>query len=113
MVAIVVLGIALSVALQTAGSTLDRAERARRELAMARFAETLLERAGVDLLLGATRMEGQEGTFFWRLYREREDPSEVARRSGGPVLWRIVAEVEDRAHGRSFALSTLRFEASR
>lgn len=113
LIAVAVLAIALAAALGTAASTLERGERMRRELAMARLAENLLERAGLDLLVHAPSEEGANDGFSWRLSRERIGPEKTAARRDEPALWRIVAEVIDSSSGRSFILSTLRFEALR
>lgn len=110
LVAIAVLGVVLGGAVAASGGSLEIAERSRRELAMAQLAESLLARAGLDLLGEAAVAEGRSGGLRWRLIRAREEPE-----GGGPIrtgearatLWRITAEIEDEAGGR-FALATLR-----
>lgn len=110
LVAIAVLGVVLGGAVAASGGSLEIAERSRRELAMARLAESLLDRAGLDLLTEAAVAEGRSGALRWRLVRLREQSE-----TGGPIragearatLWRITAEIEDEA-GDRFVLATLR-----
>lgn len=110
LVALAVLGIVLGGAMAASGSSLGVAERGRRELAMAALAESLLERAGLDLLVDSDLAEGTaEGGLRWRLERaplvepDAAPPRPGARRAR---LWRIEARVED-GRGGALVLSTL------
>lgn len=113
--AVAVLAIVLSGALAAAGGSLGVAERARRDLAMAMLAETLLDRAGLDLLLGVSVEEGRVDGVRWRLERT---PASLAAERPRPALerrarlWRIAARVEDET-GASLELATLRLEVLR
>ncbi len=108
LVALAVLGVVLGGAFATTGSSLGVAERARRELAMAALAESLLERAGLDLLVEESVAEGRAEGFTWRLERTPlPEPDGRPQRPGErrPRLWRIEARVEDGRGG--FSLATL------
>ncbi len=110
LVALAVLGIVLGTALAAGGGSLDVADRARREAAMAVFALSLLERAGLDLLRDTPLAEGTHGGFRWRLERRpaEEEGTAPGDRAGERRvrLWRIEARVEDGRGGR-FVLATL------
>ncbi len=111
-VTLAVLGIVLGGAFATTGSSLGVAERARRELAMAALAESLLERAGLDLLVEETVAEGRAEGFDWRLERTpMPEPEARPLRPGEPRprLWRIEARVEDGRGGFSLATFELAF----
>lgn len=120
LVAVAVLAVVLSGALAAAGGSLGVAERARRDLAMATLAETLLERAGLDLLVGTTVEEGTSGGWRWRLERVAQAGADDGAPSAGvrssdqrrPRLWRIAARVED-GSGAGIELATLRLEVAR
>lgn len=115
LVALAVLGIVLGGALAAGGASLGSAARGRRDLAMATLAETLLERAGVDLLLDSPVAEGSARGLRWRLERTLADePSPAAARPGErrPLLWRIEARVADPGGG-VFTLTTLDLAAAR
>jgi prepilin-type N-terminal cleavage/methylation domain-containing protein len=117
LVALAVLGVALGAALAAGGAGLGPAERGRREAAMALLAESLLERAGLDLLVEGPIAEGTAGGLRWRLERTpfREPGAEAAPsrpRERRARLWRIEARVEDH-EGRVVTLSTLELSAPR
>lgn len=109
LVALVVLAVVLGGALAAGAGSLGVAERGRRELAMAMLAESLLARAGLDLLVDAPVAEGSERGLRWRLERSpvvgpgARPPRPGERRA---TLWRIAARVEDERGGR-LSLATL------
>ncbi|MCL6608865.1 MAG: prepilin-type N-terminal cleavage/methylation domain-containing protein [Geminicoccaceae bacterium] len=115
LVALTVLGIVLGGALAAGGGSLGVADSGRRELAMTLLAESLLERAGLDLLVDAPVAEGDADGLRWRLERtpffEAEGP---VLRPGerGVRLWRIEARVED-DRGGAVRLATLELAAQR
>jgi prepilin-type N-terminal cleavage/methylation domain-containing protein len=115
LVALAVLGIVLGGALAAGGGSLGVADRSRRELAMTLLAESLLERAGLDLLVDVPVAEGTAGGLRWRLERapfaEAQGPATrpVERRAR---LWRIEARVED-GRGGAVRLATLELAAQR
>jgi len=117
LVAAAVLGVAMGAALAAAGAALGPAERGRHEAAMALLAESLLERAGLDLLVEVPIAEGTAGGLRWRLERTPfGEPGEEEPRSRGRErrarLWRIEARVED-GKGAVVTLSTLELSALR
>jgi prepilin-type N-terminal cleavage/methylation domain-containing protein len=114
LVAVAVLGIVLGGALAAGGSSLGVGERGRREFAMAALAETLLERAGLDLLVEAPVADGSTHGLRWRLERTPWADGDAPPRPGErrPRLWRIEARVEDGA-GAVFTLATLELAVPR
>ncbi|BCX17790.1 MAG: hypothetical protein KatS3mg117_1472 [Geminicoccaceae bacterium] len=117
LVALAVLGVALGGALAAGNGTLGVAERGRHEAAMALLAESLLERAGLDLLVEEPVAEGTVRGLRWRLERTpfREAAAETPTPRPGErraQLWRIEARVED-GTGGIVTLSTLELAALR
>jgi general secretion pathway protein I len=109
LIALAILGVSLSVILTTVSDTLSRTRRGEQELAAAALAQTLLDRAGRDLVTKGTDASGDEDGFAWKLaIAEFGDEKERDAWEANPVTATVTVTWLEAGQERSVSLKTLK-----
>ena len=109
LIALAILGVSLAVVLTTVSDSLSRTRRGEQELAAAALAQTLLDRAGKDLVTKGTDATGDQDGFTWKLaIEEFGDQKDRDAWEANPVTATVTVTWLEAGEERSVSLMTLK-----